>query len=264
MSVRVYTGPRQVHRGPSGLARALPWFWALATIGLQIAYPLVEGDARDVITIATVLAFFLASATHAVVWRGVGWTAGFLLVTVGGGLAVEAIGLRTGFPFGDYTYADTLGPSLFGVPLVVPLAWAMMAYPALLVARRLARGTLAAALIGAWALATWGLFLDPMMVGDGHWTWSGDFVEIPGIDGIPLSNFLGWLLTAFVMMLLLALLPRIRADDAQPYTLFVWTWFSSTLGAAVFFDRPWVAVIGGIGMGLVAVPLLWSLWLMRD
>ena len=45
------------------------------------------------------------------------------MVAAGVGLAAEAVGVRTGFPFGDYSYADTLGPTVLGVPVVVPLAW---------------------------------------------------------------------------------------------------------------------------------------------
>ena len=33
--------------------------------------------------------------------------------------------MATGFPFGAYAYAGALGPTLLGVPLVIPLAWAM-------------------------------------------------------------------------------------------------------------------------------------------
>ena len=42
-------------------------------------------------------------------------------------------------PFGRYGYAGTLGPKVLGVPLSCPLAWTMMAYPAV-AACRLARG----------------------------------------------------------------------------------------------------------------------------
>jgi hypothetical protein len=28
----------------------------------------------------------------------------------------------------------------------------------------------------------------------------------------------------------------------------------------MFFDRPWVAVYGGIAMGVIALPYLWVLW----
>src|SRR5438093_10751519 len=117
MSLHVYTGPhsdRRRRRSPAVLA--LPWFLAVATIGLEVAYPLTHGTARRDLTIAIVVTFFLASTLHAFVWRGLGWTLGFLVVAVGGSLAVEAVGVRTGLPFGDYVYADTLTRKVAGVP----------------------------------------------------------------------------------------------------------------------------------------------------
>ena len=101
------------------------------TVGLQIGYPLLSGRARDADTVLTVLAFCDASMTAAAARHGVGWAARFLAVAAGFGFSVEAIGTATGVPFGHYRYAATLGPALLQVPLVVPLAWAMMAYPAL-------------------------------------------------------------------------------------------------------------------------------------
>ena len=92
------------------------------TVLLQIAYPLVAGDARDRLTVVTVVVFFLASTSHALLHRGVRWTALLVLVTTGTGLLAEAVGTATGVPFGQYDYADTLGAKLLGVPVVIPLA----------------------------------------------------------------------------------------------------------------------------------------------
>ena len=224
------------------------------TVLLQIAYPLVSGRPRDVLTVVTVVAFFLASATHALVHRGLRWTAIFVLVTTGTGLLAESIGTSTGFPFGQYDYAGSLGWKLLSVPVVIPLAWAMMAYPCLLVGQRLARSRVGAAAIGGLALAAWDLFLDPQMVEAGHWTWTDVQLALPGSPGIPVSNYLGWLLVAVLMVGALQLLPRRDADDRVPAALFLWTYASSVLANAVFFGRPAVALIGGVGMGLVAVP----------
>jgi putative membrane protein len=223
----------------------MPAGLATLTVLLQIAYPLVHGDARARLTVATVLTFFAASAAHALQQRGAGWTSRFLLVTVGGGLAVEALGVATGFPFGSYSYGDRLGPSLLGVPLVVPLAWAMFAYPAHVVGARLGRPVLA----GAWALASWDLFLDPQMAAESYWTWDSPH----GLNGIPLTNHLAWLAVALVMM---ALLPVRPADDRTPVALLLWTWGSSVLANVAFFGRPGVALAGGVAMALVAVPLV--------
>lgn len=265
MSVRVYSGPHaDRRRGPSGLLRALPWVLAFATILAEIAYPLVEGDNRRTLTVVTVALFFLSSATHALVWRGPAWTAGYLFVTLGGGLLVEAVGVRTGWPFGDYAYGD-LGGTVAGVPWVIPLAWAMMAYPALLAARTLCRGPLATPLVGALGLAAWDLFLDPMMTAEGYWTFTKPgTTTLPHVASVPLSNFAGWYLVSFAMMLLLDRLPRRTAPEGQPALLFLWTYVSSVFANLVFFDRPWVALYGGIAMGAVALPYAWVLWVGRD
>jgi putative membrane protein len=135
----------------------------------------------------------------------------------------------------------------------------MMAYPCLLVGQRLASSPLGAVAVGAWALASWDLFLDPQMVEAGHWTWTDVQLALPGLPGIPVSNYLGWLLVATLMMAVLQRLPRRDADDAVPAALFLWTYASSVLANAAFFGRPAVALVGGLGMGLVALPYARSL-----
>ncbi len=232
----------------------LPETLAAVTVLLQIGYPLTSGRPRDALTVATVLAFFLATTSHALSRRGARWTAAYLLVTVGTGLAAEAVGTATGVPFGAYSYAGSLGPRLLAVPVVVPLAWAMFAYPCLLVGQRLGGTPLRAALVGGWALASWDLFLDPQMVSAGHWTWQHVRVGLPGASDVPVSNTAGWLAVGLLMLGVLQALPRVPADDRQPAALFLWTYASSVLAFAVFFGRPLVALVGGLAMGLVAVP----------
>lgn len=236
--------------------RRVPEGLAALVVLLQVAYPLLHGVARDRLTVTTVVVFFLASASHALVRRGARWTAAFVAVTVLGGFAAEAVGTATGVPFGDYSYAGSLGPRLLDVPLVIPLAWAMFGYPALLVGQRLARSAVGATAAGGVALASWDLFLDPMMVGDGHWRFASRAGALPGAPAIPLSNYAGWLLVALLLLGLLQLLPRVDADDRQPVALFLWTWVGSVVANAVFLSRPLVALTGGVVMGAVAVPLL--------
>lgn len=269
MSVRVYSGPHaDRRRGGGGALRALPWILAGLTVLAQIAWPLTSGDTRDILTALTVVLFFLASASHALLARGLFWALGWFVISAGIGLGVEVLGTRTGLPFGTYEYADRLGPMVLGVPAVIPLAWAMMSYPALLAARRLTTGPLLTPVVGAIALASWDLFLDPQMVGEGHWTWSQEGPRLPGIDAIPAQNFVAWLLVSLVMMLLLDRLPRRRTDGAEgdgvPALLFLWTYFSSVLLNAVFEQRVGVAIWGAVAMGLVALPYAWSLWTGRD
>jgi putative membrane protein len=224
----------------------VPAALAVLTVLLQVAYPLVHGTSRAHLTVVTVLCFFAASTAHALQQRGAAWTARFLLVTVGGGFAVEAVGVATAFPFGSYVYGGQLGASLLDVPVVVPLAWAMFAYPAHAAGLRLGHRVLAT----GWAIAAWDLFLDPQMVREGYWTWDDPH---PGLNGIPLTNHLAWLVVALVMA---ALLPARHADDRVPLALFLWVWGSSVLANLAFFHRPGVALAGGLAMALVGVPLV--------
>jgi putative membrane protein len=249
-------------RRPAGGTGAVPWLLAGATVAAQVAYPLLAGEALRRVTLAVVVLFFLASVAHALVHRGPVFAAVLVAVAGGGGLLAEAVGVRTGLPFGRYAYAESLGPAVLDVPVVVPLAWTMMAYPALLAGRRLARR--GAFLVAGFALAAWDVFLDPQMVADGRWRWADPTPSLPGLDEVPLTNHLGWLVVATVLMLLLdLLLPRDAASEAQPATLFLWTYVGSVVGNAAFFDRPGVALAGGVAMGLVAVPYAWALWQSR-
>jgi len=261
VSVRVYSGMHSDRgRVPRGWVKWLPWIFLWLTIIGQVVWVLLPANGRQVLTILTVLTFFLASSCHAYIRRGLAWTSGFLAITLAFGFAIEAIGLATSLPFGTYSYAAALGPKVLGVPLLIPLAWSMISYPILLAVQRLSVTSFGVSLLGGWLLASWDLFLDPQMVGQGYWTWPQSSWELPGIPGIPLQNFLGWLLAGIVLMWLLDRLPRKLVSDEVPTVLLAWVFASNVIGNLVFFGRPGVALWGGICMGVIVVPWLWKSW----
>ncbi|HVU74073.1 MAG TPA: carotenoid biosynthesis protein [Mycobacteriales bacterium] len=222
---------------------------AFAAVLAQIAYPLVHGQSRDVLTVVTVALFSAAGVTHAGKRDGTV----LLVVTAGIGFGVEVLGVHTGVPFGHYRYTHTLGAMVAGVPVVIAFAWTMLAWPALAVGRRIARTRVGVALIAGFALASWDVFLDPQMVHDHHWTWSGPG---PRLNGIPLANHLGWLVVAIALCALLDAALSRPVSDEQPIALWLWTFGSSVLANLAFFDRPQVALAGGVAMGVVALPLV--------
>jgi putative membrane protein len=254
-----------------------------AAVLAQISYPLLSGAPLRRITIASVLLFAAASLAHAGAALGPRAAVRLLIVGGGTGLAAEAVGVATGVPFGAYRYGHLLGPGVLGVPLLVPLAWTMMAYPCLLLGRRLAgvrapRSWVAShrvrvALTGGGTLAAWDLFLDPQMVAAGHWTWAHPSPGLPGVPGIPLTNYAGWLLVAPVLVLVLDLALPVStragtgsgtgsvsvagaAGEAVPAAMLAWTWLGSAVGNVVFFGRPVVAAYGLVAMGAGVLPFL--------
>ena len=243
-----------LHRYRPPSARAV-WFLVGAAVLVQIVYPLVPTAARTPVTMLSVVVFAVASLADAARVHGRRGVAALLAVACGGGLVVEALGLRTGVPFGLYGYTGTLGPEVAGVPVIVPLAWMMMAWPALVVGRALAQRPATVALVGGAALASWDLFLDPQMVAAGHWVWADPVPALPFVPGVPLSNYAGWVVVATLMTAVLHRLVGPTAPVSRPAAaLYLWAYASSVVAHAVFFGLPGSAVVGGLVMGAVAVP----------
>lgn len=253
--------------------------WALVSgaIGAQILYPLVTGSTRDSVTIAVVTLLAAAAMTHAVVSRGPRWASSLFLGTAGLGLVAEIVGTSTGFPFGSYFYAaDRLGPDVFGVPAVVPLAWTAGFYPVWCAVTRVLdssavprhRAAVLRIVVTAVGMVGWDLYLDTQMVTDGHWTWTSSISGLPGVPSVPVSNYLGWFLVALVMALVVERSsPRVRAldsavTDTAPLVIFLWTWLGSALAHAVLLDGEELrssAIYGFAAMGVVGVPLVRAL-----
>lgn len=260
-------------------------------IAAQIVYPLVTGSTRDMVTVAVVAFLAAAAITHAVVARGPKWASVLFVGTAGLGLIAEMIGTATGFPFGSYYYAtDRLGPDLFGVPAVVPLAWTAGFYPVWCavthILERTATSTAKASaqriLLTSVGMVGWDLYLDTQMVTDGQWTWTSPIAGLPGLPSIPVSNYLGWFLVALVMATIveaasrkfgLGLEPRSdrspaearHISDVAPLGLFLWTWLGSALAHSVFLSGPelrYSAIYGFVVMGVVGFPLVWT-WVAR-
>ncbi|WP_072806333.1 carotenoid biosynthesis protein [Rhodococcoides yunnanense] len=253
--------------------------WVLVTAALlaQIAYPLVTGTQRDVVTVAVVALLAAAVLTHAAASRGIAWTLVLWVTTAGLGLLAEIVGTATGFPFGSYFYAtDRLGPEIWGVPAIVPLAWTAGFYPIRCAVTYVLERTEATqdrlrvhrAIATALGMVGWDLYLDTQMVTDGQWTWTSDIAGLPGIPSIPVTNYLGWFITALVMALIVdavgdrigpSTMPAAPLSDAAPLVLFTWTWLGSALAHSVLLgggELRFSAVYGCAAMAIVGIPFV--------
>lgn len=239
----------------------LPALLVAAVVGLQIAYPLTHGVARDQLSVLIVVVLAAACVVHAGLTRSPYVAIGLLLVTAVPGWAVEVLGVHTGVPFGSYAYSSTLGPRLFGAPPLIGLAWTMLAWPAALAARRLVRGPVVRVLVGAWALAAADLFLDPQQVAAGHWRWRFPSPHLPGVPAVPLTNYLGWLAVALLLSIAVQRLAGV-GEDSVMVALYLWLYAGWIVALAAFLDLAAAAGWGALGMGAVAVPLAVQ-WLRR-
>jgi uncharacterized membrane protein len=128
----------------------------------------------------------------------------------------ESISLRTGFPFGHYWFTDLMGPKISGLPILLALAYVGMGYLSWVVSLALLGGEkkplsggriVLVPLMASFVLTAWDLSMEAVWADIDHgWVWR----DGGSYDGVPISNFLGWLLTAYVFYQLFAFYLRNR------------------------------------------------------
>jgi len=184
---------------------------------------------------------------------------------------IEFLGVLTGLPYGDFEYVIDLGPMLLDtVPAALPIFFFPLVLNAyllclLLLGDRAALTRIRLPAVVATVLAM-DLVLDPGAVGLGFWeyapplTGGGVWASATAIHfyGVPLSNYLGWILSASVAVLAFdlgferaGLLERLdrtgfMLDDLVSFVI-LWgainAWYGNWLA---------VAVAGLFGVGLLA------------
>lgn len=184
-------------------------------------------------------------------------------------LSAETLGTTTGYPFGAYEYTTLLGFRLFGrVPYPIPISWYFMLYASLAITGRLLKaddsngGRWRWAALAGVVLTLWDVSMDPAMVATAHWVW-----HVPGFFyGMPLSNWIGWLLTGTVVArVMLAFVPptawRDRVSPSRfPLVLYA---INGVMPIVICFSRglTGAAVLGTLAM---VVPLAAGVLLNRN
>lgn len=148
------------------------------------------------------LVFALIHGARIYGWRGILTFAG-LCVLVGN--VFENVSILTGFPFGHYAFTDRMGPRILQVPILLGLAYVGMGYLSWTVARAIvgietrewsARRIVLLPLLASAVMTAWDAAMDPIWSTVGRlWTWK----QGGGYFGVPASNYLGWMLTNYII-----------------------------------------------------------------
>lgn len=154
--------------------------------------------------------------------------------------AIETIGVVTGFPYGAFDYGDSLGPKMFGlVPYLLPVSYLPLVIGAVAAAwgpRSRVLQVLGAALL----LTIMDGVLDPGAAALGFWVWLDGGLYY----GVPLGNYLGWLLSGILAAAITLSVGRWREPplpimlDGAIIAVAFWT------GIAVFAFLPVPALLG--------------------
>lgn len=222
----------------------------------------------------TVVLGALAGILHAVGSLGASRALSIFGVSFVVSLGSELLGTSTGLPFGVYSYTSLLGYKILDlVPFNIPTSWFFMLYASLAICGRLLEAKDDStskwwwALVAGVVLTAWDVSMDPAMVKTRHWVWDipdlssagalSQFIGREMFYGMPLTNWLGWLLTGVVVarLMLMIVPPSTWARSVAPSNFpLVLYGVNGLLPIAICLrqDMLWAGVLGFLAM---AIPL---------
>lgn len=211
---------------------ALAFLWSGCTIWASIAPQSPAGMIAAGVQFLALLIIVLLHASLSAGWRGAFCFFAILCLT---SFILEAISVRTGVPFGFFEH-HTPGPRPLDIPLLIPLGYAIYGWLAWSQTRTLLDSLagvtrrfflLAAPLIGAFVLAGYDYPWDAIGATILH---IHSYRDPSGLFGVPLLNFIGWLVTGWAAFMLFALVEhrfarveasKMRAHDLLPPLIWI-------------------------------------------
>ncbi|MDT8356971.1 MAG: carotenoid biosynthesis protein [Methanomicrobiaceae archaeon] len=176
-----------------------------------------------------IIALALPSLFALLRWLGPARGAAAAVVLGALSLAVEALAVLTGIPYGAFSYSPALGLSLFDlVPWTVAFAYLPILLGAVTLASRVGSFPARVAATGGLVVLA-DLAIDPGAVHAGFWAWSGGGPYY----GVPPVNFAGWAITGMLYGAIFFLLvggEKVPPGVASSLMLIIALWSGYNLG----------------------------------
>lgn len=108
------------------------------------------------------------------------------------GMIVEWIGVHTGHLFGNYSYGETLGIKIWGVPLIIGINWLILTMCSTSILAFTNWPIIIKALFSALLMTGLDLLIEPVAIANKYWMWEGE---------IPSFNYLSWFFISLALHL---------------------------------------------------------------
>jgi putative membrane protein len=134
--------------------------------------------------------------------------------------SVEAVGVNTGWLFGEYIYGNSLSVKLFDTPLIIGFNWLMLVYGVVQLMRgnQFLRKYMIVA--GAVVMTAYDFLMEPVAIKTDMWSW---------IDGvIPMQNYVAWFLVSAIVIAVFELF-ALRTDNKIAGRIFILQFIFFTL-----------------------------------
>ncbi len=114
-----------------------------------------------------------------------------LLIPFTLGMIIEYVGVNYGVIFGEYTYGDSLGIKILGVPLIVGINWSTIIYCTSGIAGKISANKLVVSALGALLFVALDIIIEASAHRFDFWKTE---VLIPN-----LNDYVGWLVATFIV-----------------------------------------------------------------
>ena len=149
-------------------------------------------------------------------------------------ISIELIGVRTGFPYGNFHYSDLLPLKVAGeVPVTLSLTFVPLLIGAFAISQKISNNKLTRIILTTVFLLLADLVLDPGAVHVNLWT----FEQNGFYYNVPFSNYLGWIFSGLIFSVLCAIfLNEVNFNYKKitfTYEATIWYWTIACLSAGL-------------------------------
>ncbi|MFK7900715.1 MAG: carotenoid biosynthesis protein [Cyclobacteriaceae bacterium] len=149
----------------------------------------------------------------------------FCLIILMTGFTIEAVGVNTGFPFGEYSYGNVLGPKIIGTPLVIGVNWLLLIIAIGSYVNSLSINVWKKVVLSAALMVILDVLIEPVAISLNFWSWD--------TTSVPFQNYLGWFLISVVMFSAYFLLPLSRENKLGKLLFIIQLLFFSLLNISL-------------------------------
>jgi uncharacterized membrane protein len=235
-----------------------------ATFGLvwlktALPFPAIENTGwPEALIVLAATASVIRSASRQLPLQNV-LLASTIIGCIGG--CAQVLGTLKGIPFGPFGYTNAAGPRILGIlPWPIPLVWIVVMLVSRDMARLILRPWRKMRAYGFWLIGltavlavTLDLGLEPFARVKHYWLWQTTRFPFDW-HGIPLTNFIGWLVTALLILAFAtpALINKRPGNTPLSYyPLIVWPLLNTLFATNAVTHRLWLAA----GFSIVATSI---------
>jgi bisanhydrobacterioruberin hydratase len=176
------------------------WIMAIALIIAAFFVSNVKIN-PEMSSVSAIFIILLSIPCFAAMILWLGWKNGLISIIILSlyAFSIETFAIITGFPYSPFHYTEMIGMKLFDyTPFTVPFAYVPLFLGCIYLASLRFKDNLKLVIMSALLVLVSDLILDPAAVSLNFWVY--DYSSI--FYGVPLQNFLGWILTGILAAIL--------------------------------------------------------------